>query len=67
MGAGTPAGQQRGGSSGLCQELKGVGGCVWGVNSEGTDCPHVTSLQPLILALNLEQLPNFAEATVLAG
>lgn len=36
---------------------------MWGLDSKGTDCPHVMSLQPLILALNLEQLPSFAEAT----
>lgn len=37
--------------------------CVW-VDREGTDCSQVTSLQPLILAVNLEDLPNFAEVTI---
>lgn len=33
--------------------------CVFGV----TDCPQVTSLQALILAVNLKELPNLAEET----
>lgn len=54
----------RSAASRLLRALPGAEGmCVW-VDREGTDCPQVTSLQPLILAVNLEDLPNFAEVTI---
>lgn len=51
---------RRGGSAvrRLLRTLPGAEGVCFGV----TDWPQVTSLQALILAVNLEELPNLAEA-----
>lgn len=43
----------------LLRTLPGAEGVCFGV----TDCPQVTSLQALILAVNLKELPNLAEET----
>lgn len=43
----------------LLRTLPRAEGVCFGV----TDCPQVTSLQALILAVNLEELPNLAEVT----
>lgn len=41
----------------LLRPLPGAEGACFGI----TDCPQVTSHQALILAVNLEELPNLAE------